>query len=120
MKEISFRNAGSGYLYLTTDLCGSRSGHIFKFTEKEGNKPEETAKPKEKKGTVFIVAGADSNRIKVRNGPGLSAADTGERKYSGDKVTVYEEVSKDGYTWYRIDTDKWMAGNGTSFGIKFE
>ena len=120
VKEISFRNAGSGYLYLTTDLCGSRSGHIFKFTEKEGNKPEETAKPKEKKGTVFIVAGADSNRIKVRNGPGLSAADTGERKYSGDKVTVYEEVSKDGYTWYRIDTDKWMAGNGTSFGIKFE
>ena len=66
------------------------------------------------------MEGADSNRIKVRKSPGLSGEDTGERKYSGEKVTVYEETTKDGYTWYRIGTDRWMAGNGTSFGIKFD
>ena len=48
------------------------------------------------------------------------AADTGDRMYSGNKFVVYEETEKDGYTWYRIGTDRWMAGNGTSFGIKYD
>lgn len=121
VSEIAFHYGTDGILYLNTDLCGSRAGHVFKRTAMmDGSKPAETTESTAKKGTVFIVAGADSNRIKVRNGAGLSAADTGERKYSGDKVTVYEEVSKDGYTWYRIGTDRWMAGNGTSFGVRYD
>ena len=135
VKMIKFGNYSKDEIMLGTDLCMSLSGRIFKKTDsvdtytvgggKDGSgktSGEGAAGPPEsyKTGTVFIVAGADSNRIKVRNGPGLSAADTGDRMYSGNKVVVYEETVKDGYTWYRIGTDRWMAGNGTSFGIKYD
>ena len=125
VKDISFSVNGKNVV-LSTDLCASTSGNVF--TESEtASKPEPEPTPEtkpeastERKGTVFIVANADSNRIKVREKPGLSGKDTGERKYSGERVTVYEETVKDSYTWYRIGKDRWMAGNGTSFGIKFD
>ena len=115
-KQIYFRKLAADRIYLCGNLCGSAAGDNFVAKDAPSAEPSST----EKKGTVFIVEGADSNRIKVRKSPGLSGEDTGERKYSGEKVTVYEETSKDGYTWYRIGTDRWMAGNGTSFGIKFD
>lgn len=124
VKEIVFRTFNDSLISLGTALCGSTANTYFARYEPapESAPGSHTAPPPstEKTGTVFIAANADSNRIKVRSGPGLSAADTGERKYSGEKVTVYEEVSKDGYTWYRIGKDKWMAGNGTSFGVKYD
>lgn len=104
--------------------------------------PEDTAKPKEtptpkptsgvlnttdddtepvsttQKGTVFISANVSGpRRIKVRTGPSQSAADTKARKYNGDSVTVYETKQAEGYTWYRIGDNQWIAGNGSSFGV---
>ena len=122
VKEIRFHKLESG-IQLATDLCMSTAGTMFLNADSVDTNTQfhlPSAAETYKKGVVFIVANADSNRIKVRNGPGLSAVDTGERMYNGNLVTVYEETVKDGYTWYRIGTDKWMAGNGTSFGIKYE
>ena len=73
-----------------------------------------------RKGTVYVDPNASSNRIKVRTSPGLNGNDTGERLYNGDSVTVYEETQADGYTWYRIGENRWMADNGKSFGVKFK
>ena len=136
VKLITFGKYSEDEIMLRTKLCMSQNGQLFKKTDSVdtytvGSGNTESSKPSGhetgpetsesyKTGTVFIVEGADSNRIKVRNGPGLSAADTGDRMYSGNKVVVYEETEKDGYTWYRIGTDRWMAGNGTSFGIKYD
>lgn len=131
-------------IYCCTDVYMARNGTIFNKTDSvdtttpgaagyqpSGSTPAPenngsngavgwTPVPSTKSGTVFIVANASSNRIKVRNGPGLSAKDTGERMYNGDRVSVYEETKMDGYTWYRIGDNKWMAGNGTSFGIIYD
>ena len=124
VKFIRF-NVNDEGIVLLTELCGSGTGDQF-VEGKASAKPSVTPEPtpettaKYRTGTVYIVANASSNRIKVRNAPGLSGTDTGERKYSGEKVTVYDETVKDGYTWYLIGPDRWMASNGTSFGIKFD
>ena len=123
-------------IYLHTDLCASRKGTEFVKTDSvdvttpgmDGSAPGApmgyeagpVTNDEYKAGTVFIVANASSNRIKVRSGPGLSAPDTGDRMYNGQRVAVYEETVKDGYTWYRIGVDRWMAGNGKSFGVKYD
>ena len=82
--------------------------------------PSPTPETTYRTGKIFIVSNANANKIKVRKSPGLDGKDTGERLYDGDKVTVYEETEKDGFTWYRIGDNKWCAGNGTSFGIEFD
>lgn len=70
------------------------------------------------KGTVFVSANVTGpRRIKVRTGPSQSAKDTTLRKYNGDSVTVYETKQAEGYTWYRIGDNQWIAGNGSSFGV---
>lgn len=70
------------------------------------------------KGTVYISADVSGpQRIKVRTGPSQSAADTNARKYNGDSVTVYEIKQAEGYTWYRIGDNQWIAGNGSTFGV---
>ena len=68
-------------------------------------------------GTVYISASANPRRIRVRTAPSQSATDTGARKYDGDVVTVYETRQAEGYTWYRIGDNQWIAGNGSSFGV---
>lgn len=89
--------------------------------EKETPEPEpkETA-PAVRTGTVYVASNASTNRIKIRKSPGLNGVDTKNRLYNGDRVTVYEETKKDGYTWYRIGENQWMADNGKSFGVKFD
>jgi hypothetical protein len=71
-------------------------------------------------GRAFINSDGTIYRIKVRTGAGLSAEDSGERITDGTSVTVYEEVNADGFTWYRIGDDRWIAGNGTSYGVRFD
>lgn len=71
-------------------------------------------------GRAFINSDDTIYRIKVRTGAGLSAEDSGERITGGTSVTVYEEVQADGFTWYRIGDDRWIAGNGTSYGVRFD
>ena len=70
--------------------------------------------------SVSSVTAANPRRIKIRRSPGLSGADTGNRLYDGDRVTVYDETVKDNYTWYRIGDSRWFASNGTTFGIRFD
>lgn len=71
-----------------------------------------------KTGTVFVSANVTGpRRIRVRTAPSQSATDTSARKYDGDKVTVYETKQAEGYTWYRIGDNQWIAGDGTNFGV---
>ena len=80
----------------------------------------ETPESTERTGTVYVDPNAKYNRIKVRESPGLNGTDTKARKYSGDRVTVYEETTADGYTWYRIGEKQYIADNGKSFGVRFD
>lgn len=82
--------------------------------------PETTPVPDYREGTVWISSNASPRRIKIRMSPSLSGADTGKRAYDGDRVKVYESTTADGYTWYRIGTNRWIADNGTSFGVIFD
>lgn len=76
---------------------------------------------KTQKGTVFVSSDVNGpQRIKVRTGPSLSATDTNERKYDGDSVTVYETKKAEGYTWYRIGDNQWIASDGSNFGVNLK
>lgn len=93
-------------------------------TVAEKEEPEETAEPEEpefRMGTVYIAPGAEPPRIIVRTEP-RKADDTktDKRKVNGDRVKVYETKQGSKYTWYRIGEREWIAGNGTSFYVKFD
>lgn len=133
---ICFEKFYKDKISIGTDLCMSEKGSGFIKTDSvdtytKGNKKTEPEGPigyvagpvtndEYRAGTVFIVANASANCIKIRSGPGLKAVDTGRRAYNTQRVAVYDEKVMDGYTWYQIGPTSWMAGNGTSFGIKFD
>ena len=73
-----------------------------------------------KHGTVFFASNTKYKNVNVRTSPSTSGTDTGQNIYEGDRVTVYEIVTAEGYTWYRIGEDRWIAGDGTTFGVKFD
>ena len=76
-----------------------------------------------KQGTVYMSYDCEFSTIKVRTEPKLLKDDSNvysKRVRRGDKVTVYEMVEADGYTWYKIDEKKWFAGNGTSYYVIFD
>ena len=89
--------------------------------EEEPVKVAESTEPEYRMGTVYIAPGAEPRRIIVRTEP-RKADDTktDKRKYDGDRVKVYETKQGSKYLWYRIGENEWIAGNGTSFFVKFD
>ena len=53
------------------------------------------------------------DKLRKRRGPSLSADFEGSVVNTGDYFEVYETAYYDGYTWYRIGTDIWIASDGT-------
>ena len=51
------------------------------------------------------------SNLNVRTLPGLNG-DVADTLTEGDYITVYEITKADGYTWYRIGTDRWVADQG--------
>lgn len=98
------------------DAAPTASSGVLKTTDNDTKAVDTT-----QKGTVFISADVTGARqIIVRAGPSQSATDTNARKYDGDNVTVYETKQAEGYTWYRIGDNQWIAGNGSTFGVNID
>lgn len=50
-------------------------------------------------------------RIRFRKGPSTSSTDTKKRTAVGDVYDVYEKTTGEGYNWYRVSKDEWIADN---------
>lgn len=49
------------------------------------------------------------SRINIRDYPDTERGNKHGYVYKDDKVTAYETVNNQGYTWYRIGEDRWIA-----------
>ena len=49
------------------------------------------------------------SRINVRDYPDTEKGNKHGYVYKDDKVTAYETVNNQGYTWYRIGENRWIA-----------
>lgn len=60
-------------------------------------------------GTLNITV---SGSIIQRSSPSVSSDSPGDA-HNGDTFSVYEVVSAEGYTWYRVGTTTWIPDDGT-------
>ncbi len=66
-----------------------------------------------------------TKNIRIRNKPSTSGEKLGVLKplYDDDDtyfmtLLFYETAENDGYTWYRIGKDRWVADNGSWFEVE--
>ena len=55
-------------------------------------------------GKIEVIA----DNIKIRKEPGLNGQQVGNVK-KDDVFDYQDKIELDGYTWYRIGTDQWIA-----------
>ncbi len=60
-------------------------------------------------GKIWI----DVDKINVRSTPTTSEDNKVDTVTIGQQLSVYEITENEGYTWYRIDEDRWIADNGS-------
>ena len=78
------------------------------YTKEDEHKVEEDKEPAKTNG-VIGTAYVKVNRIRKRSGPSLNASYGSSRANKGDVYDVYEIVTSQGYTWYRIGASTWIA-----------
>ena len=59
-------------------------------------------------GTARVI----TNNLNIRSGPSKYTDYLGQTNYPA-MYDVYEITQNEGYIWYRIDTSKWIANDGT-------
>lgn len=68
------------------------------------------------KGYLFRIRITEiGNNVKIRSTPTLTVGNDNKvgNVHTDEEYYVYEEKVTEGYTWYRIGDDKWMATDGT-------
>ncbi len=68
---------------------------------------EETPEPEVIIGKATMLM----NGVNIRKGPTTSAESVGKTT-AGTVYDVYERVEAEGYAWYRVGEDMWVANNG--------
>ncbi len=71
------------------------------------SKEDEPASPASE-NVMKVTVNVDN--LRIRNQPGLDGTEKG-KAVNGFTYTAYETVQAQGYTWYRIGEDSWIAGN---------
>ena len=72
-----------------------------------------TGKPLEKEELPYDILGAAIVKVDELNSRNKPSTDGEllEQTENGYAYPVYEISENEGYTWYRIDTDRWIADN---------
>ncbi|MBQ2659139.1 MAG: PASTA domain-containing protein [Erysipelotrichaceae bacterium] len=62
------------------------------------------------------------NNVKVRTTPSTKNGNANKvgNVHTGEEYNVYETVTNEGYTWYRIGVKRWMATDGTWAAIIYD
>jgi len=106
--------------YSVREMCNQLSedfvdlldgGPVYSFASKAGapkGSADSSAPAQTTLGKIEVINGP----INIRKGAGTSYSTDGQAAV-GKVYEVYEKKTADGFTWYRIGTDRWIADNGS-------
>lgn len=102
-----------GYSVDLSDDSVSHSGNQYTKTYMVGKEPDEeddtiSNSSSEVIGSVYIKVSG----LNIRSSASTSSDKKGKVQ-KGDTKDVYETKTAEGYTWYRIGTNQWIADDGT-------
>ena len=80
---------------------------------KENEEPEAEPEPTVNKTEDVLIKVNDSNSLRIRDYPSTTTGNQVGKVCKGTVLTAHETYSNEGYTWYRIADNEWIADDGT-------
>lgn len=103
-------------LLLMILLCGCSEVVYFDYDNDIPTHPENEVYEEYNDVVLFCVeVNSDVKKINIRSTPYKDDSNNNVigSASAGDVFFVYDEVYNDGYTWYRISQNEWIANNGS-------
>ncbi len=101
----------AGVINLDASKNEKLTDSIYSLTESDSAvTPDATNAPDETTSNVIGTLKVKISSLNIRKGAGTNNETNGTAT-SGETYEVFETKEADGYTWYRIGENKWVAGN---------
>ncbi len=105
------KDGKAGVINLSSSKNGKLTDSIFSINESDAAiAPDATNAPDQTNSNIVGTLKVNVSSLNIRRGAGTKNETNGTAT-SGETYEVFETKDADGYTWYRIGENQWVAGN---------